>query len=470
MARPAPGGKTMKRRFTGICALACALMLALGALAEAPASSAPAAEQQIDMLAVDHRLYELGYRDGACNGVLDEITTNALTNFQTANGLEATGEPNELTVAILLGENAISQSQYLQNLARENGEISTLADGSYGEGVEKLQTALRKQGYFNGACDGVYGDETEAAVCRFQMANGLNETGIADCALFVRLYEDACISWEEFLSSACAVVGDSGPQVRRLQLWLKQKGYFSGECTGRFGDGTLQAVRRFQDDNGLSGDGVVDEKTAGQLYWDVNGYLRQRAALRRGETGAEVEEFCHALAQLGYPAHGRFNMQTELALMQFQLANKIKVTGVADELTLARLRSENAAKLQDYELPLNALPDSENLNQQIARQAASLLGQYSELDSCFGFVQYVALKCGIALMDRSQLAQIEIGAADSIEPGLFLGAQIGDKEICGVATSDRAMIYRADNGYIVLGYLEAMDVQNLYLYHVIESV
>ena len=459
----------MKHRITRITALICALLLSC-ASAEMALIPENTAEAAFDMLAVDHRLYELGYRDGACNGILDEITTNALINFQTANGLEATGEPNELTVSILLGENAISQARYLENQARENGEASALANGSYGSAVEKLQNALHKQGYFTGASDGAYGAETEAAVCRFQMANGLNETGIADSALFLRLYEGESLSWDEFLQQACAAVGDSGPQVRRLQLWLKQKGYFTGECTGRFGDGTLQAVRRFQDDRGLSGEGDVDIETCAALYWDVSGYLRDRAALRRGETGADVEEFCSRLAALGYPAHGRFNMQTELALMQFQLANRIKVTGVADELTMVRLKSENAARMQDYEYPASALPDSNGLSQRIVRQASALLGQYSELDSCFGFVQYVALKCGIALMDRAQLAQQAIGAADTIEPGTFLMADVNGREICGIATSDRAMIYRADSGYIVMGYLEAMDVQNLYLYHVIENM
>lgn len=459
----------MKRNIIRICALLCALMLLIPASAEPALSADPTQDPQIDMLAVDHRLYELGYRDAACNGILDEVTINALSNFQTANGLEATGEPNELTVAILLGENAISQEKYLAMQAEENAAMSTLADGSYGDGVVRLQEQLREKGYFNGRCDGVYGEETEAAVCRFQLANGLNETGIADGALFLRLYEGQSILWEEFLEGSCASVGDSGASVRRLQLWLRQKGYFTGECTGNYGDGTQQAVKRFQSDCGLEPMGNADLETCRKLYWDVDAYLRQSAALRRGETGSDVEEFCRELALLGYPAHARFNMQTELALMQFQLANKIKVTGVADELTQARMRSESAASMQDYLPSGKTASDDPDLPQKITRQAMNLLGQYSELDTCFGFVQYVALKCGMELMDRSQLAQQQIGAADTIQAGAFLGVQIGEKETCGVAVSDRSMVYRADNGYIVLGYLEAMNPDDIYLYHMIEG-
>ena len=52
----------MKRKLLGIGVLIAAMTLGMSA----------AAQEHIDMLAVDHKLYELGYRDGACNGILDE--------------------------------------------------------------------------------------------------------------------------------------------------------------------------------------------------------------------------------------------------------------------------------------------------------------------------------------------------------------------------------------------------------------
>lgn len=466
----------MKHKLLRICALSAAALLAFGAGAEVPTDPQPSpevsatAEAQIDMLLVDHRLYELGYRDDACNGILDEITINALRNFQIANGLPVTGDADRATVDVLLGEHALSQSQYLNLLAHDYALNPTLADGSYGDSVSRLQRTLKQLGYFTGSADGVYGDETRAAVCRFQLANGLEETGIANGTVFMRLYGDDPLSWDAFLQEGCVSVGDSGSGVRRLQLWLRQKGYFNGECTGRYGDGTQQAVKRFQADNDLEESGDVDVATGKLLYWDVSAFLRDSSALRRGETGADVESLCRDLALLGYPAHGRFNMQTELALMQFQLVNKLKVTGVADELTLIRLRSGNATPADGYAASARLMPDREGLAQQISRQATSLLGQYSELDTCFGFVQYVALKCGVELMDKFQLSQVDIGPADSINAGAFLAVEIGGREICGIANSDRSMIYRADNGYIVMGYLDAMEPERISLWHVVESV
>lgn len=449
----------MKRKLLRICALVGAMTLGLSAVAQ----------EHVDMLAVDHRLYELGYRDGACNGVLDEITINALKNFQLVNGLEVTGEPDDPTVSRLLSDSALSEKEYLMNIAQSNAAQIVLTNGSYGDGVSRLQRALKSLGYFNGSSDGAYGDETQAAVYRFQLANGLEETGNADGAVFLRLYAEAPVSWQEFLADSCASVGDSGANVRTLQIWLRHKGYFKGECTGRYGDGTQQAVKRFQTDMQLESSGDLDMDTCSALYWDVEALLGEEAAIRRGETGTDVENLCHTLALLGYPAHGRFNMQTELALMQFQLVNKLNVSGVADLATQARLYSGYAQGPEDYELPKDVLPETENLKVRIYRQASSLLGQMSEMDTDFGFMQYVALKCGVKLMDGEQIAAFELGGADTLEAGEFMSIQLDGREIYGVSTGDKAIIYRAENGYIVTGYLEALNPERVSIHRVIEE-
>ena len=61
----------------------------------------------------------------------------------------------------------------------EIAEASSLANGSRGEVVEKLQKALKNEGFYNGSIDGVYGDGTISAVKNFQKAKGLGADGIA---------------------------------------------------------------------------------------------------------------------------------------------------------------------------------------------------------------------------------------------------------------------------------------------------
>lgn len=455
-----------KQRILRACALAGAMALALGA----PAVAEPAAtEEPVDMLEVDHKLYELGYRDGACNGVLDAVTINALCNFQLANGLEVTGQADADTVARLFGEEAVGAADYLAGVALEYAEMPALANGSYGESVSRLQQALKALGYFEGSSDGAYGEATEAAVSRFQLANGLKETGIADSAVFLRIYAGTPVSWTDFLQDSCASVGDSGSNVRMLQVWLTRKGYFRGECTGRYGEETQRAVKRFQSEAGLESSGDVDMNTIRALFSDMNALMMDSSAIRRGETGAESEALCRDLAALGYPAHARFNMQSELALMEFQLVNGLPVTGVADAATQARLRAESAVSLDEYVPGALEMPEEETFPARLARLALSLLGQMSELETDFGFVQYVYLKCGVGLMDASQLSATEVGAADALSAGSVLGVTAGGREIFGIVSSDRALIYRADSGYIVMRYLEEMSPDAVRLYRPAEE-
>ena len=55
--------------------------------------------------------------------------------------------------------------------------------------------------------------------------------------------------------------GQSGETVRRVQQKLKQWGYYTGAVDGVFGQGTYDAVIRFQQKNGLTADGVAGTAT-----------------------------------------------------------------------------------------------------------------------------------------------------------------------------------------------------------------
>ena len=59
--------------------------------------------------------------------------------------------------------------------------------------------------------------------------------------------------------------GSSGSQVRTLQTKLNRWGYNCGTVDGIFGTKTLNAVKQFQRNNGLTVDGIVGAKTAAAL-------------------------------------------------------------------------------------------------------------------------------------------------------------------------------------------------------------
>jgi hypothetical protein len=61
-------------------------------------------------------------------------------------------------------------------------------------------------------------------------------------------------------------LGSKGPEVKRIQLRLKELGFYRGPLDGDFGGGTENAVRSFQRAEGLTIDGVVGSKTWARLF------------------------------------------------------------------------------------------------------------------------------------------------------------------------------------------------------------
>lgn len=57
-------------------------------------------------------------------------------------------------------------------------EAAAYKQGSSGNVVSQIQSALAKQGYYRASVDGVYGSRTTAAVRRFQRDNGLTVDGV----------------------------------------------------------------------------------------------------------------------------------------------------------------------------------------------------------------------------------------------------------------------------------------------------
>lgn len=60
--------------------------------------------------------------------------------------------------------------------------------------------------------------------------------------------------------------GDSSESVYWMQKKLTELGYYHGKCSGTYLAGTVDAVKAFQKDNGLSADGVATVKTLEKLY------------------------------------------------------------------------------------------------------------------------------------------------------------------------------------------------------------
>ncbi|MCI8342437.1 MAG: spore cortex-lytic enzyme [Firmicutes bacterium] len=67
------------------------------------------------------------------------------------------------------------------------------------------------------------------------------------------------------VTAASFSVGSSGLTVRRIQQQLKDWGYLNGDVDGVYGSQTAAAVRLFQQNNGLTPDGIVGTRTLEML-------------------------------------------------------------------------------------------------------------------------------------------------------------------------------------------------------------
>lgn len=457
----------IKRRMRALCAaLAAGMCLTCAAETLTPS----------DLLQLEQSLYALGYHDENCNAQLDDTTRQALRSFQLANGLTVTGEPDEATLKLLQDGDWITCHEYLVGLAGEYVDLPILQQGSSGDSVAAMQRTLKQLGYFSGNCDGMFGDATLAAVRRFQLANGLSLTGIADRSTQMRLSEGEPLSWEAFLNSSCAVPGDSGAHVRLLQRTLDDMGYFDGECSGVFGELTQQAITHFQAANDLEPTGEADAATCNLLY-SGSAVALKSGALSSSDDAQAIAELQSALAGLDYfdrNITGVYGATTETAVRLFQLANGLPATGEADAATVALLESGNAVPLSDVreQFVLQTQGQDDAARTVIGSVAARNRGQSFEGDDedlyeGFAFVQYVCVAAGIPVVTPEDIIDRinePVEDASILQSGDLLLFRLEAGQIrLAISTGEERVVYATpETGRVLEYYLRDLQYEALY--------
>ena len=151
--------------------------------------------------------------------------------------------------------------------------------------------------------------------------------------------------------SVAIQINDSGQAVTELQQRLLDLGYYNGEITGFYGSMTQEAVTRFQQDMGLTADGVVGSATETALRNPTSvspAALSQDASdtapqslVRLGDSGAQISELQRRLTDLGYynaSISGSFDAVTEAAVIRFQQDNNLPTDGIVGSATETALR------------------------------------------------------------------------------------------------------------------------------------
>ncbi len=129
--------------------------------------------------------------------------------------------------------------------------------------------------------------------------------------------------------------GNSGNTVKFLQCYLNLYGN-ELSVDGQFGTGTQNEVIKFQNDNGLTPDGIVGKNTWRKLLMQDS----VLPVLRQGSRGVYVRYMQQKLLSKLYPVgtvDGIFGANTTAAVKQFQQDNGLAPDGIVGALTWAKL-------------------------------------------------------------------------------------------------------------------------------------
>ena len=151
--------------------------------------------------------------------------------------------------------------------------------------------------------------------------------------------------------------GDTGENVRTIELLLASRGYGGFTIDSTWGAGTTDAVERFQRNRGLIVTGLVGNQTWPHLVRELN----------RGANGRAVTALQRQLNQQGsnLTVDGDFGEKTGAALIYYKSSRCLAISEVASDNAWHRLVTNAAARSECFgDLPrpsltnIDPLPDN----------------------------------------------------------------------------------------------------------------
>ena len=135
------------------------------------------------------------------------------------------------------------------------------------------------------------------------------------------------------------IYGDEEQGVKDLQTRLFELGYYTGNISGLYREGTQAAVKAFQEDYGLDPTGEADSDTQALMY------EAKYRALKRNDSGEDVKRLQQRLKELKYyngKISGNYLEGTTSGIKTFQERSGLEPTGKADIDTQEALFAEDA--------------------------------------------------------------------------------------------------------------------------------
>lgn len=229
---------------------------------------------------VQQRLLALGLPVPTVSGAWGDHSSAALRQFQTKNGLDEGADLDERTL------HALGLAGVLQGEVPPGGDAPVGAQAAATGGAplhasprltRVVQNALTAAGFPTDNVFGVWLAGSETAARNFQKAKGLDLTGALDLRLIHELGLTAAlltpppgtlptdavaqILSENAVPFTGAPLSISPVGVRQIQMALQQRGFKEVAPDGRWSEAAADALKRFQEKQGLEVTGSLNLRT-----------------------------------------------------------------------------------------------------------------------------------------------------------------------------------------------------------------
>ena len=241
-------------------------------------------EKQTGIKDIQNKLVSLSYlTEGEYEeGKFDGNTVIAMQLFQSANGIEATGEADFNSQLVLFSGSAV-----------ENPNPGAVIYGMSGSAVTKLQKRLKALRYTTDEPTGVFDDATLKAVNAYQKNAGLEVSKSLSAEELKVFYSDKAVKSEDYDNLQ---IGYNGSDVKSLESDLTKLGYYEGSITGEFNDELETAVQDYQKENKLEANGVADDTVRNSITKSIARQGSEKAQGIITDTASVANEAMSGLA------------------------------------------------------------------------------------------------------------------------------------------------------------------------------
>ena len=213
---------------------------------------------------IENRLYQLGYMDMDPHDTLDDYALQALDLFKAQAGVLTFGAADQPTIEALFSENAPRA---------ERPVWRDIASGETGRTVAAAEEALISGGMMVKLANGSYDSDMEKAVERLH--DYLKEAKSPDAKLFAdpkalsgAAVSELCGGLLDYVTDVGRDRGSAG-EILRVQRRLYGLLYLPKEgVDGKAGSQSRDAIKLFQETNGLEVTGIADRTTQEVLFSD----------------------------------------------------------------------------------------------------------------------------------------------------------------------------------------------------------